>query len=379
MIYLDNAATTRPDAAAVARAGGFVTENFYNPSARYRGGDTVARELKAAREVLVGFIADPTEFDLIFTSGGTEADNHAVFSCARRGNAVTTAGEHSAIYESFMQLKSRGVEPRFASLNRDGSVNEAALLDLIDEKTSFVSVVHVNNETGAVNNIVSLAARVKEKNPRVIFHSDGVQAYGKIPLRLTQNVDSYSISAHKIGALKGTGALIKRKKCNLSPLLYGGGQEGNLRSGTENTFGIACFRYAAEEKFRTIDADGKRLSEYREQLWERLEKPLFERISPADGSPYILCVSAVSLRGEVLQRMLWDAGVVLGTGSACSSKKPHSRIIEACGYGAKTLDGVLRVSFAPETTKEEIERCALEMNRAAREMKERLSQPWRKS
>lgn len=373
MIYLDNAATTRPNANAVSRAGEFTAENFYNPSARYRGGDTVARELKAARELLVSFVADTSEFELIFTSGGTEADNHAVFSSARRGNAVTTAGEHSAVYESFTQLKNRGVEPRFAPLNRDGSVNEDALLRLVDEKASFVSVVHVNNETGAVNDIISLAKRVKEKNPRVVFHSDGVQAYGKIPVRLSQNIDLYSVSAHKIGALKGTGALIKRKKCSLAPLLYGGGQEGNLRSGTENTFGIACFRYAAEEKFRTLEADNARLSEYRNQLWKLLEKPLFERISPENGSPYFLCVSATSLRGEVLQRMLWDAGVVLGTGSACSSKKPHSRIIEACGYSAKTLDGVLRVSFAPDTTKEEIERCALEMNRAAREMKERLS------
>lgn len=372
MIYLDNAATTCPHSGAVSRANEFLTENYYNPSARYRGGDEAARALKAARQAVLAPVAGD-DFDLIFTSGGTEADNHAVFSSARRGNAVTTAGEHAAVYESFIQLKTRGVEPRFAALNQDGSVNEDALLNLIDEKTSFVSVVHVNNETGAANDIFSLAKRVKEKNPRVVFHSDGVQAYGKIPVRLTDDIDLYSISAHKIGALKGTGALIKRKKCSLLPLIYGGGQEGSWRSGTENTFGIACFRFAAEEKFQTLAKDQERLAYYREQLWSLLEKPLFERISPENGSPYILCVSALGLRGEVLQRMLWDRGIVIGTGSACSSKKPHSRVIEACGYSAKTLDGVLRVSFSSQTSAGEIERAAFEMNTVAREMRERLN------
>ena len=372
MIYLDNAATTKPNEAALKKADEFLTEKFYNPSARYGGGETVARELKAAREALVSLVADPMEYDLVFTSCGTEADNQAVFSAARRGNAVTTSGEHAAIYASFKELKNRGVEPRFAPLNRDGSVNEAELLRLIDEKTGFVSVMHVNNETGAVNNVLSLAKKAKEINPRLVFHSDGVQAFGKIPVTLSGTIDLYSVSAHKIGGLKGTGALIKRKKCSLSAYIYGGGQEGTLRSGTENVFGIQCFRYAAEEKFRTLQADAARISGYRERLWELLDKNLFERISPQNGSPYILTVSACGLRGEVLQRMLWDRGVAVGTGSACSSKKPHSRVIEACGYGNSVLDGVLRVSFSPDTTEEEILRCAEEANCVAREMKEKL-------
>lgn len=370
MIYLDNAATTCPNARAGLRAASFLTENFYNPSARYHGGVCVARETDAARNELLGFVADPEKFDLIFTSCGTESDNQAVFSCAKRGNAVTDAGEHAAIRSAFSELKNRGVEPRIAPVNSDGSVNTEALLHLVDEKTSFVSVMHVNNETGAVNDIRTLARLVKAKNPRAVFHSDGVQAYGKIPVRLTEEIDLYSVSAHKIGALKGTGALMKRKKFPLSPFLYGGGQEGNLRSGTENTYGIAYFRYAAEEKFASLSADGARLSGYREMLWELLEKSLFARLSPENGSPYILTVSAVGLRGEVLQRKLWDAGLAIGTGSACNSKKPHSPVLEACGWDGKTLDGALRASFSPETTEEEIVRAAELMNAAAREMKE---------
>ncbi len=372
MIYLDNAATTQPSERAVARAAEYLKDKFYNPSARYHGGELVAKELKESRDALVGFVADRTEYDLVFTSCGTEADNQAVFSAGKRGNVVISAGEHAAVYNSAVALKNRGIELRIALLRRDGSVDSEEFLRLIDEKTSLASLVHVNNETGAVNDVAAVAEAVKRKNPRCVFHSDGVQAFGKIPFRLNSAIDLYSVSAHKIGALKGTGALLRRKTCNLSPLVYGGGQEGALRSGTENTFGIACFRYAAEEKFACLEKNAVRLSGLRERLWALLDPALFERISPNHGSPYILTVSAACLRGEVLQRMLWDRGVAVGTGSACSSKKPHSRVIEACGYSAKTLDGVLRVSFAAETTEEEVACCAREMNFVARKLKEKL-------
>ncbi len=372
MIYLDNAATTRPNETALVQAKKFLTEEYYNPSARYHGGAAVHSEIERAREYLTAQIASCDKFSLVFTSCGTEADNQAVFTAAKRGNAVTDSGEHSAIYKSFTELKNRGVEPRFAPVLKDGRVDCDALLSLVDEKTSLVSVVHVNNETGAINDINEIARRIKEKNPRAVFHSDGVQAYGKIPVRLTEYVDLYSLSAHKIGGLKGTGALIRRKKFPLQVFLFGGGQEGELRSGTENTFGIACFRYAAEEKFRTFTEDGKRLLAYRELLAEKLDNKLYTRISPMDGSPYILTVSASGTRGEVLQRMLWDEGIAVGTGSACSSKNPHSRILESCGYDSKMLDGVLRVSFCSATTQEEVIRCAEAMNAVAAEYRKKL-------
>ena len=367
MIYLDNAATTRPSQGALARAQTYLTDCFYNPSALYHGGAEAHRLLGTARASLLSHIADPAAYDLIFTSCGTEADAQAVFGAARRGNAVTTAGEHAAVHESFKELKNRGVEPRFAPVLRDGSVDEEALLAMVDDKTSLVSVIHVSNETGAVNDIAALARRVKQKNPRTVFHSDGVQAFGKIPFRLSRDIDLYTVSAHKIGALKGTGALLKRKAYTaLPPFVYGGGQENGMRSGTENVFGIACFYYAAEEKFACLKEDGARLAGYRELLWELLGHDLYTRISPADGSPYILTVSAAGKRGETLQRMLWDRGVAVGTGSACNSKKPHSRVLEACGYPSAVLDGVLRVSFSPATSEEEVRAAAAAMNDAAR-------------
>lgn len=375
MIYLDNAATTKPNQEAFDRARVYATEQFYNPSAMYREGYAMQGELKTARSSLLSKVADPNFFELVFTSCGTEADNQAVFSFARRGNAVTTMGEHSAISMPFAELKNRGIaEPRFAPLNQDGSVHVEKLLSLIDEKTSFVSVMHVNNEVGAINDINAIAKLVKQKNPRVIFHSDGVQGYGKIPFKLSKDVDLYSISAHKIGGLKGVGALIKRKSLNLPPYVIGGGQENGKRSGTENTFGIKQFEFAADIKFATLQQDNERLRAYKEMLWNGLDKTLFQRISPENGTPYILTVAVEGVRGEILLHVLNDKGLIVGSGSACSSnaKLRYSKVILACGYSEKIADGILRLSFSPETTSEEIEQTIELLNTTACELKKRM-------
>lgn len=375
MIYLDNAATTKPNERAFDRAKEYVTEKFYNPSALYREGFAMQGELKKARSVLLSKVADECAFELIFTSCGTEADNQAIFSFARRGNAVTTVGEHSAIAVPFAELKNRGIaEPRYAPLQKDGCVDVEKLLALIDDKTSFVSVMHVNNEIGAINDINAIARLVKQKNPRVIFHSDGVQAYGKIPFKLAKEVDLYSISAHKIGGLRGVGGLIKRKSLVLPPYIIGGGQEGGRRSGTENTFGIMQFVYAVEDKYASLKADFSRLTSYREKLWTLLDKEVYSRLSSENGSPYILTISAVGLRGEILLHMANDKGLIVGTGSACSSnaKTRYSKVILACGYDEKTADGVLRISFSPEITEIEMEQAAAILNEIGNDLKKRM-------
>jgi cysteine desulfurase len=248
------------------------------------------------------------------------------------------------------------------------------LLALVDDKTSFVSVMHVNNEIGAINDINAIAKKVKQKNPRVIFHSDGVQAYGKIPFKLGKEVDLYSISAHKIGGLKGVGALIKRKSLVLPPYIIGGGQESGKRSGTENTFGIKQFEYAVEAKFATMKEDFERLKGYREKLWAALDKDIFVRLSSEEGTPYILSVSAVSLRGEVLLHLANDKGLIVGTGSACSSnaKNRYSKVVLACGHDEKTADGVLRLSFSPETTEADVDTAAAILNEIGRDLKRRM-------
>ena len=376
MIYLDNAATTKPCESAVERARVYLTEKFYNPSALYAEGFAMQGEIKKARSALLSFVANERDFEWVFTSCGTESDNQAIFSFAKRGNAVYAAGEHSAVEQCFHEIKTRGVvEVRQAPLKKDGRVDVDALLSLVDEKTSFVSVMHVNNETGAINDVNEIAKRVKQKNPRTIFHSDGVQAYGKIPFKLAKEIDLYSISAHKIGGLKGVGGLIKRKSLVLSPYLYGGGQEQGRRSGTENTFGIMQFYYAAEEKFKHITADFARLSGYKTRLCQLLNADLFTLISGENTSPYILCISAKGLRGEILLHLANDNGLIIGTGSACSSnaKTRYSRVLLACGVDNQTADGAIRISFSPSTTEEEVEQAAKILNEVASKLKEKMN------
>ncbi len=372
MIYLDNAATTRPMKSAIQDAEGALNELYFNPSASYAGGIQTHGEIGRAREEILSLVGGTENFGLIFTSCGTEADNQAMFGSVKRGNLVVSGGEHAAVYECAKELKNRGLEVRIAPLNRDGSVDRDALLRLVDEKTALVSVIHVNNETGAVNPVGRIAEQVKEKNARALFMSDGVQAFGKIPFRLTKHIDFYTLSAHKIGAPKGIGALIVKKGVKAEAYLYGGGQESGKRSGTENVFGILAFASAAKRKFSTLKEDGERILSYRERLFEKLDKDLFVRLSPENGTPYILTVSAKGLRGETLVRMLSDRGVYAGKGSACSSKKPFSRVIEACGVERELLDGVLRFSFSPENSEAEIDEAAEIVNRTAKELYGRI-------
>lgn len=372
MIYFDNAATTRPNGECLKKAEKYLYNDYFNPSALYAEGYSVQLALREARKNILETIADSERFDLLFTSCGTEADNTAIFGGAKRGNVVTTAGEHSAVYACMNELKQRGTEVRLAALNADGSVNADSLLSLVDEKTSLVSVIHVSNETGAVNDIARLAAAVKKKNKYTLFHSDGVQAYGKIPFRLTCDIDMYSVSAHKIGGIKGCGALIKRKNLIIKPYIFGGGQENGLRSGTENVFGIKVFEYAAEARYAHIADDFKKAEALRALLKSRLDKSLFTEISGENCSPYILTVGADGLRGETILHEANDNGLIIGTGSACASneKKRYSRTILACGVGERLADGILRLSLCTDNTEKEVLTAAEILNRIVKNRKE---------
>lgn len=367
MIYFDNAATAAPDRECIKQAEKYLCEEYFNPSALYKEGFGVQVAIRSAKEKILSLLGGKEFFELTFTSGGTEADNLAVFGVAGRGNVVTTAGEHSAVFASVNELSKRGTEVRIANLNSDGSVNVDHLLSLIDDKTSLVSVIHVNSETGAINDVAEISSKIKAKNKRVVFHSDGVQAFGKIPFKLTTNIDTYSISAHKVGGIKGCGALIKRKNSVLKPLIFGGGQEKGLRSGTENVFGIKCFEYAAAKKYADLKEGLKSVSNLRKNFLDGLDKNLFEIISSNDCSPYIVSVSAAGLRGETLLHEANDRGLIVGTGSACSSneKNRFSRIILACGLNENVADGVLRISFSTANTLKEVAAAAKILNEIA--------------
>lgn len=372
MIYLDNAATTKPNEESVRAAEKFILSEYYNPSALYAEGYNLHLEIKKARSNLLSLIADEEKYSLIFTSGGTEADNQAIFCGGKRGNVVTTYGEHAAVFAAMSELKLRGTEVRFADLNADGSVNVEKLLSLVDENTSLVSVIHVNNETGAINDVNSIAEKVKLKSERTLFHSDGVQAFGKIPFKLSSFVDLYSVSAHKIGGIKGCGALIKRKQTVIKPYIYGGGQEAGLRSGTENVFAIKCFEHAATSKYRNLKSDYEKVCRLNQILISKLNKSLFKVLSSDNASPYIISVIADGLRGETVMHELNDKGLIVGTGSACSSnsKKRYSRVLLACGVKENMADGALRISFSAENTVKEIEEAAEIMNSVVKNRKD---------
>jgi len=368
-IYLDNAATTKPDEEIFVKSAQLYKTTYFNPSALYRGAMEAKKIIDASRKKIENIFFGKS---VMFTSCGTESDNTAIFSFSKRGNIVTTEGEHSAVYKCFEQLKQKGVEVRYAKLRYGGAVDEEDLLSKIDEKTSFVSVVHVNNETGAINDVNNLAKKVKEINPLTVFHSDGVQAFGKIAADI-ENVHLYSVSAHKIGALKGTGCLLYNKNLHVQPLIFGGGQEGGLRSGTENVLGITMFAECAEKRYNAILENYEKVTQLKAAFSDKLDGGLFKIISDENASPYIISFSAVGLRGQVVQSILDDNGIIIGTGSACSSKAPHSRILSSFEKSKKVLDGALRVGLDYTTTFEQIEKCAEILNKKVSELSKKIN------
>ena len=372
MLYFDNAATTKPSKSALDMAGKFNNELFYNPSALYSGGIYCSKEVKIAKENILKNL-HATNHNVIFTSCGSESDNLAIFGVVKRGTFVTDKGEHSAVYKSFVELKNRGQNVFFIELNQNGTVNEESLINCVKtNKVDFVSIVHVNNETGGINDVNSIAKQIKAINSNIIFHVDGVQAYGKIPYRLSQDIDLYSISAHKINALKGVGALIKKKNIIVNPLIFGGGQENGLRSGTENVFGIKVFDYAGEEKYKNLSHNYNYVKQLKDIFVNKLNKSLFTFISNDNCSPYILTISAKGLRGEVIMHALEKNGIIIGNGSACSSKNRFSRVIESCGYDKEVLDGVMRISFSAENTISECESAVEIINNTVENLKRKL-------
>lgn len=371
IIYLDNAATTKCDEEKLALATKYYNDYYFNPSSLYSGGRKVSGDINSFKNALLG----KNRFrKVILTSCGTESDNTAIFGFSKRGNIVTSLGEHSAVYNPFMKVKEKGIEVRFAKLTEGGFVDIDDLLSKIDNNTCFVSIVHVNNETGAINPINQIADRVKQINKNIIFHSDGVQAFGKIDYLLGDNVDLYSVSAHKIGGLKGTGALICKQNLNIPAFILGGGQENGVRSGTENVLGLKLFADVYTERLENMKKNLEHVQSLKQIVIDNIDKTLFKVLSPIENaSPYIVSVSALGLRGAVLQNMLDDEGIVVGTGSACSSKKPYSRIISSFTNDPKILNGVVRLSFAPYTTYEEVKFAVDRLNFNASKLSEKIN------
>lgn len=355
MIFFDNASTTKCTKESVEIVTEYLSDKYFNPSALYHNALSVKQDLERARQTILKKLRG--EGKIIFTAGGTESDNLALLGSKKikGGRVIVSASEHAAIYATANELKARGFEVVFAPVDEYGKVIEEEFVSLLTPQVTLVSIIHVNNETGAINDIGRLAKLVKSKCPRAYFHSDGVQAFGKLEVNLRGwGVDLYSMSAHKIGAPKGVGALYIAKGVSVNPIVYGGGQEGGLRSSTENTGSIMAFERAVQSRYDSLAETHKKLSEIRAYIADNLKEiEGIKFLSSLDGSPYILSFSVPRVRGEVMQHALERRGIMVGTGSACASNKASTRIAEALGLQGKYVDGVTRLSFFIYNTMEE--------------------------
>lgn len=350
--YLDNAATTKVFDEEYDLMKQNNDELFYNPSASYKPAIKAKNKLNEARDSLTKLLGG-TNGKLYFTSSATESNN-TIFQGVhiRPGQEVLiSAGEHPCVYNSSKRLAQKGLIVKEIPLDEFGKVDYEKYLSLLNKNVAFISVIHVSNETGAINDIKKLCSAAKVVNPDVVFHSDGVQAFGKINVNLRDlGVDAYTISAHKIYAPRGIAGLWIKSKVNVYPLLVGGGQEDDFRSSTENVSGAIAFAYAANKVVNELDKNLKFVQNLKNELIFKLKNSKianFIKINSAENaSPYILSVSFPGIKGEVLLGALEADGVFVSTGSACSSKKAGNRILEACGHSLEEIVGSVRISFS---------------------------------
>ena len=360
MIYLDNSATTRPCPQAVEAMTKAMTENWGNPSSLYSFGIDTARELRNARhQVAAAMGVEPER--VFFTSGGTEADNWAVFGTVKRlgkrgKHIITTAMEHHAILNCMKELESQGYEVTYLQPDAQGRVSMEDLKGALRKDTILVSIMMVNNEVGSVMPISQMAKLTHRICPDAIFHTDAVQGFLKIPFQAkTLGADLISVSSHKIHGPKGAGALyISPKLKSFPPLLLGGGQESGYRSGTEGTPAIFGFAAAAAAVSETVRQDTAREKELIAYLSEKLSALPGVVINGAHEAPHILCVSVPGVPTQNSINILQDAGICVSAGSACA-KGHRSHVLTAMGIRPEVIDCTFRVSLCKDTTREELD------------------------
>lgn len=357
-VYLDNSATTKVCKEAADKAYEIMTEGYGNPSSLHSFGNKAAKELKNARKTILDRFGGGNKSQLIFTSSGTESDNMAIIGTFNRlkrraDEIITTQVEHPAVLETCKYLEKQGAKIKYLSVDSDCKIDVDELSSEISDKTALISVMTVNNETGSIMPV----SRIAELKGNVILHTDAVQAFGK--LRMDKlNADLISISSHKINGPKGTGAIYTKSSELLSPILHGGGQEKGYRSGTENLPGIAAFGVATEKVYENIEVRTKKIEELNKYLRKGIEEEI-EDIrfnSPIDACPSVLNVSILSTRAEVILHRLEQEGIMVSTGSACSSgKKGDSHVLKAMGLSHKDIEGAIRFSFSAENTIDELD------------------------
>lgn len=368
-IYLDNSATTRvfPEVAELMTK--IMCEDYGNPSSLHVKGMQAEQYLRGARETFAR-ILKVNEKEIFFTSGGTESDNMALIGCARanarRGkHLITTQIEHPAVLNTMRYLESVGYQVTYLPVDSHGLISLEDLQRAMTQETILVSVMHTNNEIGTLEPVAEAAALIKRRNPFTLFHVDAVQGFGKAkiyPKRM--GIDLLSVSGHKIHGPKGIGLLYVDERVKIQPILYGGGQQRNLRSGTDNVPGIAGFAKAAELLYAHYEDDVKRLYQCKRYFCQgvrKLEGVTVNGLLPGepDGAgtaPHIVSVSVSGVRSEVLLHALEEAGIYVSAGSACAARKPQpSATLKAIGIDKSLLESTIRFSFSVYTTQEELD------------------------
>ena len=355
MYYLDNAATTRPYPQLINLVGKYLEEHYANPSSIHPPGAKAHHLINNSRKILASIFNVPMA-GVIFCCSGTESDNLALkglFNTKLDKNAtlVTTKLEHAAILNTADWLEQQGIQVNFIKTNRTtGQIDLRHLESIIDSNTRLVSVQHVNSETGIVQDLAEIAKVIKRVSPEIIFHSDGVQAFAKIPTSLKQlGVDLYSISAHKFHGIKGAGALIAARKLPLQALLHGGGQESGYRSGTENIAAIAAMGEAVNLSYKNFSSAVQQVEAF--AVWFKcMLKEQFRNIRILEtphSVPHIICLSIPGIPGEVLLNHLAAQGIYVGLGSACSANTNKlSEVLKSLNFSHQQIKETIRISLS---------------------------------
>ena len=362
-VYLDNSATTRVFPQVAELMTKIMCEDYGNPSSLHLKGVQAEQYLRRARETLAK-ILKVDEKEIYFTSGGTESDNMAIMGCAlahyRRGkHLITTQIEHPAVMNTMRHLETVGYTVTYLPVDGRGQVSLDDLRQAMTPETILVSMMHTNNEIGAVQPVAEIGALIKRMNPRTLFHVDAVQGFGKFRIfPKKMYIDLLTVSGHKIHGPKGIGFLYVGEKVKLHPIVFGGGQQRGIRSGTENVPGIAGLGLASQKIYENLDEDTERMYSLREKLTEGVSDMKNIQINGCpgrEGAPHVASISFRGVRSEVLLHALEDKGICVSAGSACAAKHPRpSETLKAIGVERSLLESTLRFSLSLFTTEEEI-------------------------
>ena len=364
--YLDNSATTRCLDSVAKLMTQIMCADYGNPSSMHRKGVQAEEYIRHAKDSIARILKVDTK-EIFFTSGGTESDNMALIGCAfancRMGrHLITTSIEHPAVLQTMQYLEEQGFEVTYLPVDEYGCIRLEDLRMALRPDTILVSIMHTNNEIGSLQPIAEAGAMIRQMNPKTLFHVDAVQGFGKariLPRRM--GIDLLSVSAHKIHGPKGVGFLYVNEKIKIHPIMFGGGQQRGLRSGTENVPGIAGMAKAAEEMYAALDQDVARMYELKQRFIDgvcELPDVKINGLTGRDSAPHVISVSFRGVRSEVLLHALEDREIYVSAGSACASNKPDtagSATLRAIGLEKELLSSTLRFSLSIFTTEEEID------------------------